>query len=251
MNTETMSTVTMSTETSQESAPSASASRSTSYRRNWWVWGIPVFLTLLIAGAIITVAILLSEWLGSSVQGVELNAANLQHRDFSYRKALFSGRQIQGIQRTRRVGLIADYLAGRPWFTTQAPKARWDLAWDSTVSDDSIDWRARPLADLLDDEKFNETWLAWSYEHPVDAPSLWLAARELAVNDLYEDTPDLFLIAKSSESVGEVEERITEFLEEAYSVAAKEAQDPERKQRLQALAESSFDSRIAPLLEVN
>lgn len=222
----------------------SSAFATQSNRGPWRSWGVPATTSFIILGLLLFMVICWCEWVGGSVTGEEFNPYTFERRSFRYRQSLFTKRQLEGITRTKKTpDKLSAYISARPWFPIST-QDHWDLARDSTVIVDSLDWRSRPLVRLLTNEEFTSFWLDWSMNNSELSTYLWLAVIELAREDQYESIPLIFDAVLEIEDPLVFRNEIDGVMKTTYQVAAKSSADPQAKTRYQSLANEPFESRV-------
>lgn len=212
-------------------------------KRTWLSWGVPAISGLVVIGMLTAVIFVLCELVGSGITGTEFNPYTLETREFGYRQSIITRRQIKGITRTTSQDDLSSYISSQSWFPRSA-KTRWDLAQDSTVTKDSLDWRSQPWLRLLQNNEFRSYWLDWSSKNPELAPSLWLAVVELAREDQYEAIPLVFDAVFDIQEAELFLSTIDETLATAYQLAADSTDDPQKAAAYRRLADDSFRNRL-------
>ena len=212
-------------------------------KRTWLSWGVPAISGLVVIGLLTTVIFVLCELVGTGVTGKEFNPYTLETREFGYRQSIITRRQIKGITRTTSQDNLSSYISSQSWFP-RSTESRWDLAEDSTVTKDSLDWRSQPWVRLLQESEFRSYWLDWSSENPDLAPSLWLAVVELAREDQYEAIPLVFDAVFDVQEAEPFLSTIDETLATAYRFAADSTDDPQQAAAYRRLADDPFRNRL-------
>lgn len=212
-------------------------------KRTWLSWGIPAISFVIVIGLLTVIILVLCEVVGTGITGKEFNPYTFETREFDYRQSLITQRQIKGITRTKSQSDVAFYISSQTWFP-QSKQTRWDLAEDSTVTGDSLDWRSQPLVRLFENQAFKTYWLDWSAEHPDLDKSLWLAVVELAREDQYEAVPLIFDAVYDIEDKELFLDTIDQTLTAAYLSAVDTAKDPQKATHFQNLADDPFRNRL-------
>lgn len=212
-------------------------------KRTWLSWGVPAISCLIVFGLLTVVVFILCEVVGTGITGKEFNPFTFETREFGYRQSLITRRQIKGITRSKSQNDLEFYISSQTWFP-QSKQTRWDLAEDSTVTGDSLDWRSGPLVRLFENTAFKTYWLDWSSEHPVLEKSLWLAVVELARKDQYEAIPLIFDAVYDIEDKELFLDTLDDTLAAAYQSAAKATDDPQKAADFQRLADEAFRNRL-------
>jgi hypothetical protein len=212
-------------------------------KRTWLSWAVPAISGLVVIGVLTTVIVFLCEIVGTGITGKEFNPYTFETREFAYRQSIITRRQIKGITRTTSQDNLSSYISSQSWFPPST-KTRWDLAEDSTVTKDSLDWRSQPWLRLLQDPEFQSYWLDWSSKNPDLAPSLWLSIVELARQDQYEAIPLVFDAVFDLQEADSFVSTIEETLASAYRLAADSTDDPQKAAVYRRLAAESFRNRL-------
>lgn len=176
-------------------------------------------LGLLLIGIVLVYAVL---WFGS-VKGEEFSPDSFHRRGFAYFEIPLFGIQITPIRHTDDTEDLEKHLVAAKLLPKPAkPENRWDLVLASIGRRNITQGDARILCQYLDaqNEDGDSIWLKWSEEHVEMAKVLWPPIAKVARQELYSFVPELFVLARSSSTPDQLQQKINQALADKYLLAA-------------------------------
>lgn len=152
-------------------------------------------LGLLFVGLILVLAF-------GSVEGRQISPQTFQMRDYEYFRIPWSGIQITPVKYNRISNALVSFLTAEGYLAGHNEATRWDEVVYRGAGVPLRRGRAWVLAATLEMQTPDGDygWLAWTEEHPEQAPILWRNVARAARDRVYFVIPDLMSAAKMAET---------------------------------------------------
>ncbi len=176
-------------------------------------------LILLLCVVVIVYGVL---WFGT-VNGEEFSPDSFRRRTFSYIQLPLFGAQITPIRHTDTTNDLEKYLSAEKLYPkADKSNSRWDLVHGSQGVTSRTQGDARILTQYLDtfNAEGDEVWLKWSEDNAELAKILWPAVAKVARDELYSFVPELFVLARTTESAVQLQDSIDQALADKYMLTA-------------------------------